>query len=183
MCRSLPNPLPAVLPLLLFRLFISSLKASSFFFHHLLDFILSLLSGHFFTFEAVFHLRRHLLLHLIGLQPIGLSTSEASNKKEGGRGNKRKGEGRGGEQKKGRGEGGAKKKGREVEPKKGEAEDEMRHPLRAVTPPVQSPHIKQHKKVTDSQQLRNLDTAKFYIVLHRSRFPPFHFLNPRPLSA
>ena len=48
-----------------------------------------------------------------------------------------------------------------------EVRDEMRHPLREVTPPVQSQHIKQHKKDTDSQQLRNLDTAKFYVLLFR----------------
>ena len=39
--------------------------------------------------------------------------------------------------------------------------DEMRHSLRAVTAPVQSQLIKQNKKVTESQQLRHHDTAKF----------------------
>ena len=48
-----------------------------------------------------------------------------------------------------------------------EVRDEMIHPLRAVTPLVQSQQIKQHRKVTDSQQLRNLDTANFYLLLFR----------------
>ena len=48
-----------------------------------------------------------------------------------------------------------------------------RHPLRAVTPPVQSDHIKQIQKVTESQQLRHHDTAKIYLQLPCSHFRPF----------
>ena len=57
--------------------------------------------------------------------------------------------------------------------------DEMRHPLRAVTSSVQSQHIKQTKKVTDSQQLRHLITAKFcYFTAHASA----HFLSSTPTA-
>ena len=51
----------------------------------------------------------------------------------------------------------------------------MRHPLRALIPPVQSQHNKQNKRVTGSQQLRHLKTAKSYLLLRRSYFRPFPF--------
>ena len=60
----------------------------------------------------------------------------------------------------------------------------LRHPLRAVTPPVQSQHIKRHKK--KSQNHNNLDTStlqKFSLPLLRSHFRPFPFLDSRPLSG
>ena len=48
----------------------------------------------------------------------------------------------------------------------------MRHPLTPVIPPVQSQHIKQNKKVTESKHHRHHDIAKFYLLLPRSHFRP-----------
>ena len=59
-----------------------------------------------------------------------------------------------------------------------EVRDEMRHPLRAVTPPVQSQHIKQQKK---SQTHNNLETLTLQIsTYYFSADASNHFLSSTP---
>ena len=76
-----------------------------------------------------------------------------------------------GKKKRDRGTEGQKERKREGE--KVRKRERVRHPLRAETAPVQSQHIAQHKKVTESQKLRHLETEKFYLLLPRSHFRPF----------